>query len=343
MSLLKVGIVGASGYSGEELVKLLARHPNVSLEQVSSRSLAGTPVADALPRVRAHIPADLKFTASDPEALAATKDLDLVFLALPHGVAAEYALPLVKAGKVVIDLSADFRLTSPELYKLYYGHPHPAPELLVEAPYVLPELMQNDNWQSASLIACPGCYPTSVLIPLVPLLREGVIESTNIVVNSCSGVSGAGKKADEAYLYCERNESAKAYGLAKHRHLSEIEEQLTQHSGSPITLQFTPHLIPVTRGICTTIVARYRQGDVYAAWEKFYAHCPFVYRLPAGTCPDTAHVAHTNTIQISGVHDTRTGNVILTSAEDNLIKGASGQAVQIMNLKYGFPETTGLV
>lgn len=340
--MIKAAIVGASGYSGEELVKLLWRHPQVELAQVTSRSLAGKAVGEVLPRLRSQVGEALCFSASDPQELAKADGLDVVFLALPHGVAAEYALPLAEAGKCVIDLSADFRLNDPMLYERYYGKGHPAPELLPKVPYVLPELMVDELWKDASLIACPGCYPTSVLMPLIPLLKAGVIEPKGIVVNSFSGVSGAGKKVDEMFLYAERNESAKAYGIGTHRHLSEIEEQLAVHSGASVTLQFTPHLAPMSRGIATTVVARHAGGDAYAAWEAVYAGRPFVQLLAPGNGPDTAHVCHTNSIQLSATPDVRTGNLVITSAIDNLLKGASGQAVQILNLKYGFEETAGL-
>ncbi len=343
---MNVGIVGASGYSGEELVRLLARHTRVQLVSVTSRTLAGQPVAKVLPRLRGAVPPELAFTPSEPAALAADTRVDTYFLALPHGVAAEYARPMLAAGKRVIDLSADFRLTSPATYQEFYGHPHPAPDLLGEAVYVLPEIMVNDAWKKKRLLACPGCYPTSVLVPLVPLVRAGVVSSANIVVNSFSGVSGAGKKVDEDYLFCERAESAKAYGLPKHRHLSEIEEQLSAAAGAKVIIQFNPHLAPMKRGIATTIVAKAQSKDteaVYAAWKQAYAGQPFVQILPTGTTPDTALVTGTNRIDLSAVHDLRTGNFVLTSAEDNLLKGASGQAVQILNLIAGWPVTEGLL
>lgn len=341
--MIQAAIVGASGYGGEELVKRLSIHPGVKLKTVTSRSLGGKPVAEALPRIRAWVDKDLTFTASDPLTLAANEALDVIFLALPHGVASEYAVPLAEAGKCVIDLSADFRLGSTALYEAYYGQPHPAPQWLEKAPYVLPELSALEDWQDATLIACPGCYPTSVLMPLVPLLRAGVIEPQGIVVNSLSGVSGAGKKLAELFLYAERNESAKAYGVPSHRHLSEIEEQLSVHAGEQIVLQFTPHLAPMTRGIATTIIAKHTGGDAYAAWQKAYADRPFVHLIEPGSCPDTAHVAHTNSVQMSAIADPRTGNLVITSAIDNLVKGASGQAIQIMNLKFGYDEKAGLV
>jgi len=343
---MNVGIVGASGYSGEELVRLLARHPRARLLSVTSRTLAGRPVAQVLPRLRGVVAPELVFTPSEPAALAADARIDTYFLALPHGVAADYARPLLAAGKRVIDLSADFRLSSTATYQEYYNHPHPAPDLLGEAVYALPEIMRDDAWKKKRLLACPGCYPTSVLVPLVPLLRAGVIAPSNIVVNSFSGVSGAGKKAEDDYLFCERAESAKAYGIPKHRHLSEIEEQLSAAAGSKMIIQFTPHLAPMRRGIATTIVARAQVGEVeavYSVWRKAYAGQPFIQLLPLGSTPDTAHVTGTNRIDLAAAYDPRTGNYILTSAEDNLLKGASGQAVQILNLVAGWPVTEGLL
>jgi len=340
---MKVGIVGASGYSGEVLVRLLLNHPRVTLAAVTSRSQAGKPLAAVIPAVRG---ADhgLTFTDSDPAALAAG-DIDLFFLALPHGAAAAYASALAAAGKRVIDLSADFRIADLATYEKYYGKHH-APELLPHARFVLPELTPPAWRKEARVVAAPGCYPTSILVPLVPLLRAGGVSREHLVVNSCSGVSGAGKKAEEMYLFAERAESMKAYGLVKHRHLAEIEEQLALHTGAPTMIQFNPHLVPMRRGIATTITVPAARGAgieaIYAAWNAAYAERPFVQILPSGETPDTAHVVGTNRLDMSAVHDPRTGNVILTSAEDNLMKGASGQAVQIMNLWSGFPETAGL-
>lgn len=342
----QAAIVGASGYSGEELVRLLAGHPLVDLAAVTSRSLAGTPVVEHMPKFRGLVSPDLQFTASDPAALAADDAIDIIFLALPHGVAAEYAEALVAAGKRVIDLSADFRLGSASLYEEYYGKPHPNPKLLEQAAYVIPEITP-DGWQSATLIASPGCYPTSIITPLAPLLRADIVTGKGIVANSLSGVSGAGKKAEEMYLFAERAESAKAYGLPKHRHLSEIEEQLSAAKGAPVVINFNPHLAPMRRGIASTIVAPAAEGatieSLYATWEKALGDKPFVGLLKSGKTPDTAHVTGTNRIDMSAVYDKRTGNFVITSAEDNLLKGASGQAVQIMNLWLGLPETAGLL
>jgi len=344
--LTKVGIVGASGYTGEELVRVLARHPHVQLAAVCSRTLAGKAVADEIPRLRGIVDAELLFSASSPAECAAS-DVAVWFLALPHGVAAEYAQPLIAAGKRVLDLSADFRLRDLGLYKKYYGHDHPAPALAAAARYVVPELQLDDTWKQAKLIACPGCYPTSIQVPLVPLLRAGLVkpEPGRLIINSYSGVSGAGKKADVGYLFCERDSSIKAYGIPGHRHIAEIEEQFGLAAGQPVVVQFNPHLAPMHRGIATTIVvpaAGVTAAQVEAVWQQAYAGRPFVSVLKSGDFPDTAHVANTNRVAMSVVADARTGNLIITSVIDNLLKGAGGQAVQSLNLLMGWSETAGL-
>jgi N-acetyl-gamma-glutamyl-phosphate reductase len=342
---MNVGIVGASGYSGEVLVKLLLGHPQVKLTAVTSRQHAGKPVSALIPSLRGTAADQLKFIDSDAPALAARADIDLWFLALPHGAAADFAQALVPAGRKVVDLSADFRIADLATYEKYYGAHH-APGLLPAAKFVLPELTDPKWQQSLKLAAAPGCYPTSTLVPLLPLLQAGLVSREHIVVNSFSGVSGAGKKVEETYLYVERTESAKAYGLTKHRHLAEIEEQLSAATGAKIVLQFNPHLAPMRRGIATTITVPAAPGAtieaVYAAWRAAYAGRPFVAILPSGETPDTAHTVGTNRVDISAVFDARTNNFVLTSALDNLVKGASGQAVQIMNLWLGLPETAGL-
>ena len=344
--LTKVGIVGASGYTGEELVRVLARHPHVQLAAVCSRTLAGKAVADEIPRLRGIVDAGLLFSASSPAECAAS-DVAVWFLALPHGVAAEYAQPLIAAGKRVLDLSADFRLRDLGLYKKYYGHDHPAPALAAAARYVVPELQLDDTWKQAQLIACPGCYPTSIQVPLVPLLRAGLVkpEPGRLIINSYSGVSGAGKKADVGYLFCERDSSIKAYGIPGHRHIAEIEEQFGVAAGQPVVVQFNPHLAPMHRGIATTIVVPavgVTAAQVEAVWQQAYAGRPFVSVLKSGDFPDTAHVANTNRVAMSVVADGRTGNLIITSVIDNLLKGAGGQAVQALNLLMGWSETAGL-
>ncbi len=340
---IKVGITGASGYAGIELVKILARHPDVELACVTSRKLAGTAVVENMPALRHLLKPDMNFLSSDP-AEQAKMDIDVWFLALPHGAAAEYAKPLVEAGKKVIDLSADFRLNSLDIYKEYYKEDHKAPELLKLGKYVIAELF--DVSKDDKLIACAGCYPTSILVPLIPLMRENTVAREHIVIDSYSGVSGAGKKADMGYIFCERNESAKAYGLPKHRHLSEIEEELSIAAGENIVVQFNPHLAPMTRGISTTITLPAKFDGVekiYEIWNKYYEDKPFVKVLPSGSYPDTLFVANTNRCDISAVYDSRTKNLVICSVIDNLVKGASGQAVQIMNLMFGFDETAGLM
>ncbi len=341
--MIRVGIVGASGYSGEVLVDLLSAHPEAELAAVTSRSLDGTLVRDAFPRL-AHRTGDLAFTASDAAELAKRDDLDAVFLALPHGVAATFARPLFEAERTVIDLSADFRLGDPAVYREFYGQPHPDEELLREAVYVIPECTAVE-WKSKSLIACPGCYPTSILVPLIPLLREGVVSRDDIIASSMSGVSGAGKKANEDFSYCERTESARPYGQPNHRHLSEIEEQLSAAQGARVTVQFLPHLVPMKRGIVTTVSVPddgHTLEEVRRAWEAAYGGKPFVNLLGDHSLPDSKYVVGTNRIDLSARHDRRTGRFLLSSAEDNLLKGAGGQAVQIMNLKFGLDETLGL-
>jgi N-acetyl-gamma-glutamyl-phosphate reductase len=340
---MKVGIVGASGYSGETLVKLLLGHPHVTLAAVTSRQHAGRPLAQVIPALRG-LDRGLRFVDSDAAALAAG-DVALFFLALPHGAAATYARALIGAGKKVIDLSVDFRIADLATYTRYCGEHH-APELLAQARFVLPELTSGD-WRSFPLLAAPGCYPTGILVSLAPLLRDAVIAREHIVVNAFSGVSGAGRKVEEQYLFVERAESARAYGLVRHFHLAEIEEQLALLTGAPTVIQFNPHLAPMRRGIATTITVPAAPGatvdSLYAAWRRAYEGRPFIQLLPSGETPDTAHVTGTNRVDLSAVHDPRTGNFVITAAIDNLIKGASGQAVQIMNLWCGFPETAGLV
>ena len=345
MKSKKIAIVGASGYSGEVLVQLLLSHPHAELAAVTSRQNAGQTLAQVFPKFASHPKSGaIRFTEPKVEVLA--KQADVVFLALPHGVAAEFAAPLLNAGCVVIDLSADFRLKSGERYKEFYGHEHPAPDLLGKSVYGLPEVYR-EQIRKALLVASPGCYPTSILLPTIPLLQDGLIKSSGIIADSLSGVSGAGRKAETEYLFCECNESARPYGVPKHRHLSEIEEQLSVAAKTAVTIQFTPHLIPVNRGILTTLyleLAEPVSGEgISACYEKHYGHEPFVRLLEGKQLPDTKNVAGTNVIEIAWRLDPRTGRLIVMSAEDNLVKGASGQAVQSMNLICGFPETAGLV
>jgi N-acetyl-gamma-glutamyl-phosphate reductase len=341
---MNTAIVGASGYGGEILVKLLAAHPKANLVAITSRSEAGKPVSQIMPQLRGSQDG-LVFEKSDPEAIANREDIDCVFLAVPHGVAAEYAGPIVRSGKQVIDCSADFRISDPAIYEEYYGQPHPDTVTLSQAEYVLPEIAK-DGWKEKPVFACPGCYPTSILVPLYPLISEGIIGTSGIVANSFSGVSGAGKQSKAAFSYCEVNESAKAYGIPKHRHLSEIEEQLGKAGQGEVVLQFNPHLAPMNRGIITTITVPSSGTsieDLYKVWEIWFGNRPFVHILPADTRPESKYTIDTNRIDISAIKDERTGNFVITSAEDNLMKGLAGQAVQIMNLWQGWDETEGLI
>lgn len=311
---------------------------------MSSRQHAGRKLGEVLPRFNG--PGDLgalTFCASTVEALLQT-DADFFFLALPHGLASEFAVPLLEAGRRVIDLSADFRLRDAGVYAEFYGEAHPAPEFLAEAVYGLPEL-HRESIRKARLVASAGCYPTSILLPLVPLLRAGLIDPLRISVASASGVSGAGRKAEASLLYAECNESLRAYGLPKHRHLSEIEQELTLAQGNPVRITFVPHLAPMTRGIHTTTFVEpsvgVNESQIWSTLEAAYADEPFV--RVRRELPDTKHVSGTNFCDISIRMDPRTGRAILLSAEDNLVKGASGQAVQNFNLMASLPETSGLL
>jgi N-acetyl-gamma-glutamyl-phosphate reductase len=345
MKSKKVAVIGASGYSGEELVKLLLHHPYVELVAVTSRQNAGQTLAQVFPKFASH-PKSKAICFSEPNAKVLAKQADVVFLALPHGVAAEYAVPLLNAGCMVIDLSADFRLKSAAIYREFYSHDHPAPGLLKKSVYGLPEIYR-DQIKKSSLIASPGCYPTGILLPLIPLLKSGLVKPAGIIADSLSGVSGAGRKAEVDCLFCECNESARPYGVPKHRHLSEIEEQLSLAAKVQVTIQFTPHLIPVNRGILTTLylepAGKLSDEKISACYKTFYGGEPFVRLLEGGNLPDTKNVSGTNVIEIAWRLDPRTGRLIVMSAEDNLLKGAGGQAVQSMNILCGWPETAGLV
>jgi N-acetyl-gamma-glutamyl-phosphate reductase len=345
MNVEKIAVVGASGYSGEELIRLLLRHPAAELVAVTSRQLAGQTLDAVFPRFAGQRYAKLAFIGSETAEIVHS-GARVVFLALPHGVAAEYAKPLVAAGLRVIDLSADFRIKDPAIYEEYYGEKPHAPELAASSVYGLPEIYR-EQILGATLVASPGCYPTSVIVPLYPLMKRRLIRPESIVINSLSGVSGAGRNAKVELLYVECNESVRAYGVPKHRHLAEIEQELSAAYGEKVVVSFTPHLIPVNRGIFTTIHASLadgiKPGDISKAMHAHYDSEPFIRLLGETGGPDTKNVTFTNFVDVAWRHDPRTGRLILLSAEDNLVKGASGQAIQSLNLLCGWPETTGLL
>jgi N-acetyl-gamma-glutamyl-phosphate reductase len=341
--LVKTAVVGASGYAGEELVRLLLAHPQVDLVAATSRQFAGKTLAESFPRFAHHKKAKaLTFSDGDSNRLA--REAEIIFLALPHGVSGEVAKSLVDLGARVIDLSADFRLRDANVYKDFYGAEHPAPGLLKDAVYGLPELYR-DKIRDAKLIACPGCYPTSILLPLLPLVREKAVDLARILVTSLSGVTGAGRKVEASYLFAECNESMRPYGVPKHRHLSEIEQELSILAGEQITIQFTPHLVPLNRGIISTIYLDLvsKSADIASIFDRAYANEPFVRLLGTDRLPDTKNVTETNFIDIAWKIDNRTSRLIVMSAIDNLTRGTSGQAIQCFNLMCGFDETLGLL
>ena len=337
----KIAVVGASGYSGEELVRLLLGHPLVELTALTSRQYAGKAVADVFPRFRGQVEA----TFVEPK--VDRIEADVVFLALPHGVAAEFAPALLRKGIKVLDLSADFRLKSAAVYQEFYEHEHPAPELLQQAVYGLPELHRGEI-RKATLVACPGCYPTGILLGVAPALKQGLAKPDGIIATSLSAVSGAGRKVADEYLFTECNESVRAYGIPKHRHLSEIEQELSLLAGANVVISFAPHLVPLNRGIlstiyldCFTAAHVAATNDALAVYREFYESEPFV--RVTQSLPDTKNVEATNYCDISVRVDPRTSRLIVVTAIDNLTKGAAGQAVQCLNLVCGYEETTGLL
>lgn len=344
MQRISIAIVGASGYTGSELLRILLGHSHVRIVAATSRAEAGKRIDEVFPRFKNVSGADLKFIEPDAEAIAKT-GAQLAFLALPHGVAAEIATKLLEKNIKVIDLSADFRIHDAAVYKEYYGHEHPAPKLLEKAVYGLPEIYPDEICK-APLIASPGCYPTSILLPLIPLLRKNLLDEKHIIVNSQSGVSGAGKSPKPELLFCECNESLRAYGIPKHRHLAEVEQELSLAAKRNVMITFVPHLVPVNTGIHTSIVVPLAEGVAFSqiadAYTEMYGNSTFVRLLGAGVCADTKNVTRTNFIDIGWHFDARTNRLIITSAEDNVVKGAGGQAVQSMNLIFGLTENAGL-
>ncbi len=329
--------MGGTGYTGVELLRLLAQHPGVEVTAITSRGDAGKKVSDMFPSLRGHV--DLPF--SDP-AQANLRACDVVFFATPNGIAMQQAKELLDAGVRVIDLAADFRIKDIPTWEKWYGMTHASPELVAEAVYGLPEV-NREEIRGARLVANPGCYPTAVQLGFMPLLEAGVVDAAHLIADSKSGVSGAGRKAETHILLAEAADSFKAYGVAGHRHLPEISQGLTAMQGGVVGLTFVPHLTPMIRGIHATLYARLEtEADVQALFEARYAAEPFVDVLPAGAHPETRSVRGANLCRIA-VHRPQGGDtVVVLSVIDNLVKGAAGQAVQNMNLMFDFAETTGL-
>ena len=334
---ISIGIVGGTGYTGVELLRLLAQHPGCELKVITSRKEAGMAVAEMFPNLRGRV--KLKFTAPAAGALAAC---DVVFFATPNGVAMGETRALVEAGVRVIDIAADFRIKDLAVWEQWYGMKHACPDLVAQAVYGLPEV-NRARIKDARIVANPGCYPTAVQLGFLPLVEAGIVDLEHLIADAKSGVSGAGRKAEVDMLLAEASDNFKAYGVSGHRHLPEITQGLTQLAGKPVRLVFTPHLTPMIRGIHATLYARLTAGaDLQALYEKRYAKEPFVDVMPAGSHPDTRSVRGANTCRIA-VHRPQGGDIaVVLSVIDNLVKGAAGQAVQNMNIMLGLPETTGL-
>ncbi|WP_068803554.1 N-acetyl-gamma-glutamyl-phosphate reductase [Thauera phenolivorans] len=335
--MIKVGVVGGTGYTGVELLRLLSRHPGVELVAITSRGDAGTPVADMFPSLRGRV--GLKFVTPQEAAL---EKCDAVFFATPNGIAMQQAAELVGAGVRVVDLAADFRIRDVAEWAKWYGMTHAAPELVAEAVYGLPEV-NREQVRGARVLANPGCYPTAVQLGFLPLIEAGAIELGNLVADAKSGVSGAGRKAGVHTLFPEAADSFKAYGVAGHRHLPEIRQGLALAAGAEVGLTFVPHLVPMIRGIHATLYGRLTKDvDLQALYEARYADEPFVDVMPKGSHPETRSVRASNLCRIA-VHRPQGGDtVVVLSVIDNLVKGAAGQAVQNLNIMFGFDETTGL-
>ncbi|MEW6293005.1 MAG: N-acetyl-gamma-glutamyl-phosphate reductase [Pseudomonadota bacterium] len=335
--MIRVGIVGGTGYTGVELLRLLAQHPEVELTAITSRAEAGSAVSDMFPSLRGRV--GLRF--SDPAA-APLNECQIVFFATPNGVAMQQARVLLDAGVRVVDLAADFRIKDIAVWEKWYGMTHAAPDLVAEAVYGLPEL-NRDQIRNARLVANPGCYPTAVQLGFLPLIEAGCVDTDHLIADAKSGVSGAGRKAETHILFAEASDNFKAYGVAGHRHLPEIRQGLSGIAGASVGLTFVPHLTPIIRGIHATLYARItREEDFQALYEKRFTGEQFVDVLPAKSHPDTRSVRAANTCRIA-VHRPQGGDMLVVlSVIDNLVKGAAGQAVQNMNLMFGFDECLGL-
>ncbi|MEM9257208.1 MAG: N-acetyl-gamma-glutamyl-phosphate reductase [Pseudomonadota bacterium] len=336
--MFKIGIVGGTGYTGVELLRLLATHADVEVTAITSRAEAGRRVDDLFPNLRGCY--DLVFTNPAVEELG---DCDLVFFATPHNVAMQLVPELIQRGIRVIDLSADYRLRDAEVWTRWYGEPHASPDLLSSAVYGLPEV-NRASVSTAQLVACPGCYPTAVQLGWIPLLETGLVDPGQLIASAASGVSGAGRQAKVDTLLAEASDSFKAYGVSGHRHLPEIEQGLSDVAGASVSVTFVAHLVPMIRGINATLFANLLDDgvDVQAVYEKRYADEPFVDVLPAGMLPQTRYVRGSNACQLAVTVPQDRSVVVVTSVIDNLVKGASGQALQCMNLMLGLPEQSGL-
>lgn len=334
---IRIGIVGGTGYTGVELLRLLAQHPEAELAVITSRSEAGTAVSDMFPNLRGHV--DLRFSEPAPANL---KACDVVFFATPNGVAMREARALYEAGIRLIDIAADFRIKDVALWEKWYGMQHACPELVAEAVYGLPEVNRKAI-REARLVANPGCYPTSVQLGFLPLIEAGVVDIEHLIADAKSGVSGAGRKAEVHTLLAEAADNFKAYGVQGHRHHPEIAQGLARAAGKPVRLVFVPHLTPMIRGIHATLYARLiAKADVQALFAARYESEPFVDVMPAGAHPDTRSVRGANVCRIA-VHQPQGGDIVVVlSVIDNLVKGAAGQAVQNMNIMFGLAEDTGL-
>jgi N-acetyl-gamma-glutamyl-phosphate reductase len=335
--MIKVGIVGGTGYTGVELLRLLARHPGVKLTAITSRGEAGTAVADMFPNLRGAV--SLRFT--DPKE-APLEFCDVVFFATPNGIAMQQAAALLAAGVRVIDLAADFRITEIAVWEKWYGMTHACPELVADAVYGLPEV-NREAIRSARLVANPGCYPTATQLGFLPLVEAGCIDLANLIADAKSGVSGAGRKAETHILFSEASDNFKAYGVSGHRHLPEIRQGLARAAGRDVGLTFVPHLTPMIRGIHATLYARVtKEVDFQALFEARYASEPFVDVLPPKSHPETRSVRAANTCRLA-IHRPQNGDtLVVLSVIDNLVKGAAGQAVQNMNIMFGLDECSGL-
>ena len=336
--MIKIGIVGGTGYTGVELLRILAQHPQAQLVAITSRKEVGMPVAEMFPSLRGAV--DLRFSDPKDAGLAAC---DLVFFATPNGIAMTQAQALLSGGVKVIDLAADFRIKDIAVWEKWYGMTHACPELVNEAVYGLPEV-NREAIKGARIVANPGCYPTATQLGFLPLVEAGVVDDQHLIADTKSGVSGAGRKAETHILFAEASDNFKAYGVAGHRHLPEVRQGLARAAGHEVGLTFVPHLVPMIRGIHATLYGRLTKAvDLQALFEKRYADEPFVDVLPAGSQPDTRSVRASNHCRIA-VHRPQGGDmVVVLSVIDNLVKGAAGQAIQNMNLMFGLPETTGLM